>query len=169
MKRILFGFVLGIVAGVIGVWYLETWLNGRSLVQTHNEVSRETVAIRASLQETFDNLTPEAIKKELAETSMVVREKAKVMGQAFMDATFNARTTATIKTKLVAESHLSGMRVNVDSAHGLVTLSGTLPNHELVAQAVKIALDTEGVTKVVSTIQVQPLETPHTPAQSASP
>jgi len=156
MKRILFGFLIGVLAGVAGVWQVEQRMDGRSLVQTHRNVAEEAAAIRASVQDTLENLTPEAIRRDLAQTSIVVRDKAGELGRAFMDATANARTTATIKTKLFSEADLPAMQIHVDTANGLVTLSGTLPNHEQVARAVKLALETEGVSKVVSTIQVAP-------------
>ncbi|MCI0745628.1 MAG: BON domain-containing protein, partial [Verrucomicrobia subdivision 3 bacterium] len=65
-------------------------------------------------------------------------------------------TTAVIKGKLLKEPGLSSLSINVDTTDGLVTLSGTVPSHEEVAKAVRLAMETEGVTKVVSTLQVKP-------------
>src|SRR5207247_892601 len=96
------------------------------------------------------------IKEELARTSMVVREKAKSVGAAISDATANTRTTAAIKAKLLAEPGLSSLNINVDTSDGLVTLSGTVSSHEQIAKAVRLALDTDGVVKVVSTLQIKP-------------
>jgi hyperosmotically inducible protein len=84
-----------------------------------------------------------------------VREKAKRAGAAVADAATNARITATIKTKLLTEPGLSGLSINVDTTDGFVTLSGTVSSPEQVARAVKIALETEGVYKVASTLQVK--------------
>ena len=82
--------------------------------------------------------------------------KAKQAGAVIMDATANARTTLAIKTKLLAEPGVSALNINVDTTDGLVTLSGTVSGYEEVAKAVRIALETEGVHKVVSTLQVKP-------------
>jgi len=62
--------------------------------------------------------------------------------------------TLAIKTKLVAEPGLSALAINVDTTDGLVTLSGKVDSYEQIAKAVKLALDTEGVHKVISTLQV---------------
>ena len=63
--------------------------------------------------------------------------------------------TATIKTKLVGEYRCSAAHINVDTTDGLVTLSGTATSAEEIAKAVRVALDTDGVHKVVSTLQVK--------------
>ena len=43
----------------------------------------------------------------------------------------------------------------MDTNDGVVTLSGTVSSHEDIAQAMKLAIDTEGVHKVVSSLQVK--------------
>jgi osmotically-inducible protein OsmY len=47
------------------------------------------------------------------------------------------------------------LSISVDTTDGLVTLSGTARSHDEVAKAVRLALETEGVRKVVSTLQVR--------------
>jgi hyperosmotically inducible protein len=85
---------------------------------------------------------------------MIVREKAKSAGQSIAGATANARITASIKTKLISEPGLSAFAINVDTTDGLVSLSGKVDSYDHVARAVKLALETEGVHKVISTLQV---------------
>ena len=86
---------------------------------------------------------------------MVVRDKARKAGSAFVDATADARITAAIKSKLAAESALSVFSIHVETTDGLVTLSGTVNSHDQIGRAVQLALDTDGVVKVVSTLQVK--------------
>jgi len=143
MKRMLFCFLLGVAAGVGGYWYLQ---------QDAGRVRLEQVT--GAVKERIGELTVNDIKGELARTSMVVREKAREAGQSIAGATANARTTLAIKTKLVAEPGLSALAINVDTTDGLVTLSGKVDSYEQIAKAVKLALDTEGVHKVISTLQV---------------
>ncbi len=85
----------------------------------------------------------------------MIREKAREAGNAISDATANARITAAIKAKLFAEPGVSALSINVDTNDGLVTLSGTVSSHEQIAKAIKIAMETDGVTKVISTLQVK--------------
>jgi osmotically-inducible protein OsmY len=46
----------------------------------------------------------------------------------------------------------------VDTKAGEVTLSGSVTSTNQVARAINIALQTEGVRKVISTLQVKPAE-----------
>jgi osmotically-inducible protein OsmY len=103
------------------------------------------------------NLKSVDIKKELAETGKVVRRKAETAGQAISDATLDGRITARIKTRLLA-SDLPGLGITVDTTAGVVTLAGRVRSTEEVSKAMALALETEGVKEVVSTLQVLPEE-----------
>ena len=75
---------------------------------------------------------------------------------AITDATANARITGTIKTKLIEEPGLSALKIDVDTTDGVVTLSGTVASYDEIAKAMRLAWETEGVHKVVSSLQVKP-------------
>jgi len=156
MKRFLFAFVLGMVTGAAGLWYIQPHLDPAVLEQTHSQTIEGATRFKALVQSAYAGLTSETVRNELAAHGMVVREKAQQAGQAILDATANARTTATIKFKFFQDPTLPSLHINVDTTGGLVTLSGTVTSHDQVAKAVRLALETEGVTKVVSTIQVNP-------------
>jgi osmotically-inducible protein OsmY len=85
-----------------------------------------------------------------------VREKARQAGSAISDATSNTRISTAIKAKLIAEPGISAFGINVDTADGLVTLSGSVASYEQIAKVLKIAMETDGVKKVVSSLQVKP-------------
>jgi hyperosmotically inducible protein len=85
----------------------------------------------------------------------VVRRKAKEAGQAISDATADARITAAIKGKLVT-SDLPGLSISVNTTAGVVTLSGTVPSAEAISKAMLVAMETDGVKEVISTLQVKP-------------
>ena len=147
MKYILI-LIIGILVGVGAYWYLAQ-PKGQATAHNAQESVRETASNAGqSLKETFDT---DKIKDELSRTGKVIREKAKQAG----DATANARTTAAIKTKLVGDSGLSAFKIDVDTTDGVVTLSGTVPTYEAIGKAMSIAYDTDGVNKVVSTLQVK--------------
>lgn len=154
MKRLLFGFVVGVVTGAGGYWYWQEGPGQAHLGQAADSVAAGAGKARDSLRETFSDLSVSNITEELSRTSMVVREKARSAGHSIADATANARVTAAVKGRLVAEPGLSAFSINVDTTDGLVTLSGKVSSHEQVGRAVKLALDTEGVRKVISTLQV---------------
>src|SRR5262249_49852716 len=137
-----------------GYWYFQQDAGKARLEQAKAQVVSGTEKVTGTIKETMAEVSVKDIKEELARTSMVVREKARDAGQSIAGATANARTTLSIKTKLLAEPGLSALAINVDTTDGLVTLSGKVDSYEQIAKAVKLALDTEGVHKVVSTLQL---------------
>jgi len=155
MRRFFFGFILGLVVGAGGYWYLGRDKAERDFATARDQVANGADKMKTSIREKIADIKTEDIREELNRTGMIVREKTKQAGQAIADATANARITGTIKSKLIAEPGISALNINVDTTDGLVTLSGTAKSEEEVAKAVKIALETEGVHKVVSTLQVK--------------
>jgi hypothetical protein len=156
MKRILLGFIVGLAVGAFAVWYFQDGgAQGRSR-QDRDSVSGAGERIRTTVQDKVGEIRTDDIKRELERAGLVVREKLVKAGEAISDATADARTTAAIKGKFLKEPGLSSLTISVDTTDGLVTLSGTARTHEEVTKAVRLALETEGVRKVVSTLQVRP-------------
>lgn len=154
----LFCFLLGLGTGAGGYWYLQQDAGKARLEQVRYQVVSNAEMVASTIKDKVSNLSVEDIKDEMSRSSMVVREKAKGAGQSIADAATNARITAAIKGKLVAESGIPSFSINVDTTGGLVTLSGNVESHGQVAKAVKLALETDGVHKVVSTLQVVPVK-----------
>ena len=153
MKNTLISFLIGVLVGVAGHWYFTQPDAKAAVAEAQDSVRGNASSIGKSLKETFD---PDKIKDELARTGIVIREKAGKTGDAIADAAANARTTATIKAKLLKESSLASLTIHVDTADGLVTLSGTVSSPEAISKAIELALETEGVQRVISTLQVKP-------------
>ncbi|HXJ55787.1 MAG TPA: BON domain-containing protein [Verrucomicrobiae bacterium] len=153
MKRMFLSFLLGVGAGAFGYWYLQQDTGKAQLEQARAQVTSGVTDLTARIGE-ISETSAEAVKEELARTGTVVREKAKAAGRSIADTAANARTTSAVKARLIAEPGLPAMHINVDTTDGLVTLSGRVDSAEQVSQAVKIALATEGVHKVISTLQV---------------
>jgi hyperosmotically inducible protein len=153
MKRFLIAFVLGLGVGAAGYWYVD---NHRSEVwRAKQRVAQQAEDAANSIKQKVGEITVGDIMEELSRTGTVIREKAKKAGDVVADATSDARLTAAIKAKLLAEPGLSSFAINVDTHENLVTLSGAVSSPEQVARAVNIAYNTEGVRKVVSTLQVK--------------
>ena len=77
-------------------------------------------------------------------------------GHAIADATADARITAAIKARLVTSRDLPAFNLSVNTTAGVVTLSGAVSSPEQVGKAILIAMETDGVREVVSTLQVKP-------------
>jgi hyperosmotically inducible protein len=146
-------FLIGIVVGVAGHWLATQPRSTRVVAEAREETYGNNIDQSRSLRESSG---AEAIKDELARTGKIIREKARRAGDAIADATANARTTAAIKSKLVQDSGLAAFKIDVDTTDGVVTLSGNVYSHEDIAKAVDLALETDGVHKVVSSLQVKP-------------
>lgn len=76
----------------------------------------------------------------------------KTIGETIDDATITAR----VKTALLNDPEVGGLRIDVDTFKGMVTLSGRVKSRDEEAKAVAIARRVGGVTDVKSTLQVIP-------------
>jgi osmotically-inducible protein OsmY len=155
MLKIVYSFVLGVIVGALGFWYFVLGPGQGKIERAVDEATEGAGRLKQSIQQSLTNLSAAEIQQEIARSGMVVREKARSAGSVITDAAANARVTGTVKSKLVADLGKAGLDINVDANNGLVTLSGSATSLDQIARAVKIALDTEGVHKVVSTIQLK--------------
>jgi len=76
----------------------------------------------------------------------------KTVGETIDDATITTR----VKTALLNDPDVGGLRIDVDTFKGLVTLSGSVKTAAERDKAVAIARRIGGVTDVKSTLQIQP-------------
>src|SRR5207253_10747042 len=138
------------------VWSYRT-KQGKSAVRaTGDQIESTTKSARDVVQEKLRvlDLRPEQVKDDLARTGQVVRRKAREAGQAIADATADARITAAIKGKLVANRDLSALSISVNTTGGIVTLAGTVNSPEAIGKAKPVGMGTEGVKQGGSTLQV---------------
>jgi hyperosmotically inducible protein len=76
----------------------------------------------------------------------------KTVGETIDDATI----TTQVKTALLNDPDVGGLRIDVDTARGLVTLSGVVRSAAERDKAIALARRVSGVTDVKSTLQIQP-------------
>jgi len=155
MRNIILGILLGGLVSAAIIWHYSNKHKHVELVKDYlrNAAMHAEEAIRDKLNSA--NLSPDDIKDELARTGKIVREKAESAGAAVADAATDARITSTIKARLVADSGTSALSISVSTKDGIVNLSGTAPSVGEIQKAFKTAMNTDGVHKVVSTIQVK--------------
>jgi osmotically-inducible protein OsmY len=70
------------------------------------------------------------------------------------DATKDAALTAAVKSKFLADTDISGLKIDVDTRLGVVTLNGTVPTAAEKKKAVAVAKETDGVKKVVDNLKI---------------
>ena len=150
MKKLLFGFILGVVVGAWGYAVVH------KSPTTRRSAGGSSGGFVQDAGRMFRDIRVEDVRQELERTGLVIRQKAAQIGTAIVESTADARMTAAIKAKLMSEPGVSSMGIDVNTTGGVVTLAGSVGSHEEVAKAMRIALDTDGVAKVISTIQVRP-------------
>jgi hyperosmotically inducible protein len=68
----------------------------------------------------------------------------------------DAAITAQVKTKLLNDPDVGGLRIDVDTTKGVVTLSGVVKSKNEENKAITLARGVDGVKDVKSTLQVSP-------------
>ncbi len=76
----------------------------------------------------------------------------KTVGETIDDATITTR----VKTSLLNDPTVGGLRIDVDTNQGLVTLSGNVKSQAEADQAIALARRIDGVKDVKSTLVVNP-------------
>jgi osmotically-inducible protein OsmY len=76
----------------------------------------------------------------------------KTVGDTIDDATITGR----VKTALLNDPDVAGLKIDVDTFKGVVTLSGAVETQAEANKAMQIARQTPGVSDVKSTLQVNP-------------
>lgn len=95
--------------------------------------------------------TAERAGQKIDQATAEVKEQAANVGDKIDDATI----TAKVKTALIAEPDLEALKIDVDTADGVVTLSGTVDSPTKVNRAVQLAEAVQGVRSVANRLTVK--------------
>jgi osmotically-inducible protein OsmY len=121
----------------------------------------ETTAGTTGKVDKDDKLKVE-IKDDTKETKDKVKEKAGQAKDATKDAarktaevTTDAAITSAVKTKLLADTQVGGLKIDVDTKDNVVTLTGTVKSAAEKAEAIRLAKTTKGVSRVVDKLTIQ--------------
>ena len=145
-----------------------------TLSQRAEAVVDKTKEIATDTKEAIANkltewkLTPSDIKADLEKTGRVVRDKTLATGEKVGGALDNARIVTVINGKYVADKDLAARKINVDADHGVVTLTGTAGSVDLIGRAIALALNTDGVTRVIGLLKVEAADATTTPPPASS-
>jgi hyperosmotically inducible periplasmic protein len=156
--KTLIALILIVGLAAAAYWYFAGTQHKDDVQRVEEQAAKHAEQLQETVKEHLKDwhLTAPEIKQELERTGKVVRKKAQEVGSAIADATADARITAAIKAKMVKDPEVSALRVSVNTTGGVVTLSGSVNTPEAISQAMKLALETEGVNEVISTLQVNP-------------
>jgi hyperosmotically inducible protein len=155
--KVFLALIVGMILGAVGLWYLGSSDGQARMQSARTQIENAAVSARDVVEGKLRvlDLRTNDIKEDLARTGQVVRRQAREVGHAIADATADARTTTTIKTKFLANKDLSSLGISVNTTAGIVTLSGSVPSTEQIGKAMLVAMETDGVREVISTLQVK--------------
>jgi osmotically-inducible protein OsmY len=145
-----------LAVGAGGYWWLHHSDRHAGLQKARDDLATTADRLKSAAQDALSHLSVEEIKQELERGGKVVRTRAREAGETLSDVAQDARVTAEIKARLIAESKLAALRISVDTTDGVVTLAGAVDSEESIAHAMRIALEAKGVRQVISTLQVKP-------------
>jgi hyperosmotically inducible protein len=103
--------------------------------------------------------TGDAAKKVGEKTKDVAQDAAGKTKDASIkakDVTADASITAAVKTKLLADTKVGGLKIDVDTKDNVVTLTGNVKSAAERDEAVRLAKTTTGVKSVVSKLTIVP-------------
>jgi osmotically-inducible protein OsmY len=155
--RIVLALIIGAAVGFAAYHFYNTKQGRTTLHKTGDQIESSTRTATDTVQQKLKdwNLTSDDIKADLSKGATIVRQKSQQAGKAIADSTADARTTASIKGKLIANKDLSALSISVNTTDGIVTLSGSVNSHEDISKAMLLAMETDGVRQVVSSLQVR--------------
>jgi len=85
-----------------------------------------------------------------------VGQKTEHVAKKTANAVTDASITTAVKTRLVADKQVGGLKIDVDTSDGAVTLTGPVKSAAERARAVRLARNTKGVTRVIDKMTIEP-------------
>jgi hyperosmotically inducible periplasmic protein len=110
------------------------------------QIARTTDGVR----DVVDNITV----TESAPTGGLYDRDGVDRGTGTGGAVSDASITAAVKAKFLADTDISGLRIDVDTSNGVVTLTGNVKSRAEADHAVMVARNTDGVMRVVNNLRV---------------
>ena len=89
-------------------------------------------------------------KEKTVAAGHATKEKTKSAAKTTGTVLSDAEITAAVKTKLLADKTVGGLKIDVDTDHGVVTLTGPVKSNLEKKEALRLAHETKGIKKVVS-------------------
>lgn len=128
-------------------------VNRAEATSGENLADRTADAARSAVDKTEDYAKKAGNEAEnlAKEAGNKTEDLAKKTGEAVTDAVI----TSAVKTKMLADSTVKGLKIDVDTNNGVVTLNGNVSSRAEMDKAIMIARDTKGVSRVVSNLHVK--------------
>ena len=116
----------------------------------NNVIDNLTVAPGATPTTGIDD----TLQNKAADKTADAKERADNAADRAGEVLGDAAITTAVKSKLLADADVSGMKIDVDTANGVVTLQGTVPSAVEKRRAVQLAKETKGVKSVKDQLKI---------------
>ena len=97
-------------------------------------------------------------------TAQTATEKTKAAADKSGEVVTDAAITSAVKSKLLGDPDVSGLKIDVDTTNGVVTLSGVIHRGTERAEALRLARETKGVKSVKNNLKLEPVKKSDTTA-----
>ncbi|MBU1358646.1 MAG: BON domain-containing protein [Gammaproteobacteria bacterium] len=126
-----------------------------SAVEKTEDAAGAAARKAAELAETARDKTKAYLDSPQAkQDAAAAKDAVKNAGSALMNTVDDATITASVSTGLARDAELSATKIDVDTKHGAVTLSGPAPSAPAKARAGAIAAAVQGVISVDNRLEV---------------
>jgi|SRR5580704_5603625 hypothetical protein len=147
MKDFFIGLLVGALLTAGAGWYFFVARNDPRVTRAWDVLDARLAAW---------HLGGDDVRDELKSTGKVLRRQARDFGIVMASASADTAITTKIKARYAMEHDLSLFGISVNTTDGRVTLAGNVTSHAQIGKAMLIALETDGVREVNSTLQVKP-------------
>lgn len=141
----------------LSIFEIDTAVKNKVAILTGTVSSDIDKDLAGELAKSIDGITAVqnriAVDESKARTDK--RADSSAQNRSFGQRIDDLTTTAAIKSKLIANSNVSAMAVNIDTVYGKVVLSGTVESAEKKALIEQIAKNSQGVLDVDSNLQIK--------------
>lgn len=97
----------------------------------------------------------ETARKQSADLVTTTAEKGRAVASQLEGVLSEAALTTKIKSKMALDDNVKARTIGVDTVGSVVTLTGTVGSNAERDRAVRLAADTDGVTKVIDKLEVK--------------
>lgn len=122
-------------------------------------IARQTDGVTNVVDQISVGAAPAATSGEIKDDAREIgREVKETVGNAADragEAISDAAITTAVKSKFLADTSTPGLKIDVDTKDGVVTLNGTVRSKAEVDRAMTLARETNGVKRVVSNLKIQ--------------
>jgi osmotically-inducible protein OsmY len=127
--------------------------NTKGVKRVTDKLVREAAATTGRTDK--DDKLKVEIKDDTKESAAKVKDATKKGADKTGDVLTDAAITTAVKTKFLADTKVGGLKIDVDTKDGVVTLTGNVKSAAEKAEALRLANTTKGVKSVVDKLVVQ--------------